>query len=1056
MAGLCGAFRVRVRLLGPLEVVVDGTPATLGGPRPRALVALLALSAGTAVSTRGLVDTLWDGEPPATATNTVQVYVSRLRRALCPQAAESPLRATPGGYLLAIPPDAVDALCFDRLAVQGHTLLATGDAAAAAQALDGALALWRGQALPDLVGLSGAQGRIARLAARHLAARVDRIDAELLLGRPASVLPELEELVHRHPLDEGLVGRLMTALYRAGRQADALAVYAAAVSRLADELGIDPGPQLRQLHGEVLRHELPAAPALPHGAPQPAPGAGPERAARPRGGDAGAGRDAPRPAVSALLRAHGPLVGRRDELDRALALLADPQVRLVTLLGPGGTGKTRLALELARLLAAPGDATAAREVAVVPLAAVTDSGELLAETCRALDATPGWAGEPLLDVAVRALAGRRAVLVLDNLEQLADEPTLVQDLVTLIDLVPDLSVLCTSRTVLHLRGEHLLPLDPLPLPEVTAGDVEAVLRSDAVRLFRDRATAALPAFAVTADNAAAVAAVCRMLDGLPLALELAAARIRVLGPEEMLQRVGGRLKLLTGGARDLPDRHRSMRAALDWSAQLLDPDETRVFAELSVFSGGWTVEAAEAVCGAGCRTDGEDTGGDVLDIVARLVDKSLVAAGNTGRLSMLETIRDYAAELLAARPAAAPVRDRHARHYAELAEELGPQCRTSPDSSTRARLDAESGNLAVALEHAAATGDGVLLGRLVLGLLDYWFFSGRIAQADRWLRAAQAAQVPPQTQTRLLLYAGSLAFVEGDLARAVPAFRAAVTAARELGDTLLSARALAACGAAARHGGDLEQALALVEEALGLARRAGLEAMIPQLENELGEVLDGLGRPLDAAPLFEAYHRNSLIDGDRSNLAWACANLALQAHERGRPEQGVELAAAAMRAADEGGSAPVRGDARAVAGLLALSRGEGEGALALLREALGLTHSAGLLLALPDTVSLLGAALLQLGRPELAARTLSTGRAWREARGLAVNGRLAAQVIAAAQARVADVLPADVLAQQVAGGERVPYGWVQALDVPPERAVVDLRDAVATRAGERPAQPTAE
>lgn len=1067
MASLRDVSRVDVRLLGPLEILVDGTPAALGGPHPRALMALLALSAGTAVSTSRLVDLLWNGNPPPTAANTVQVYVSRLRRALRPPDTDPPLHATRGGYVLAVPVEAVDALRFDRLATDGHTLLAAGDAEGATVALDAALELWRGPALPDLAGLTGVEGQKARLSARHLAARIDRIDVEMLGERHAQVLPELEELLHRHPLDEGLVARLMTALYRSGRQADALAAYTAAVTRLADELGIDPGPQLRQTHTDILRQEVPPAstgasrpepqrtgppttgpahtrPAHTEPAPTRPPNtrppntrpvntrpphtepacaepacAEPTRAEPTRAGrsDAAIGGH---PEAAAPLRVHDPLVGRRRELLHVLGLLGDPQIRLITLLGPGGTGKTRLALEVARLLATPGGDAPDREVAVVPLAAVSDSSELLAATCRALDAVPGWAGEPLLDVAVRALAGRQAVLVLDNLEQLAPDPVLVEDLVALLDGVPDLTVVCTSRTVLHLRGEHLLPLDPLPLPELAADGAELVLRSDAVRLFRDRAAAVLPEFEVTEANAAAVAGVCRMLDGLPLALELAAARIRVLPPEGMLRRVGQRLRLLSGGARDLPDRHRSMRATLDWSARLLEPDEARLFAQLSVFSGGWTVEAAEAVC---------DVGGDVLELVAQLVDKSLVATGGD-RMSMLETVREYAAELLLEQGGAGTVQGRHARYYADLAEHLGPQCRISPDCSTRARLDAESGNLAAALEHAATCRDGALLGRLVLGLLDYWFFSGRIGRADRWMRAVQAARVPPQTQTRLQLSAGSLAFVEGDLARAVPAFAAAVRASHELGDTLLAARSLAASGAAARHGGDLEGALELVEQALALARTAGLGAMIPQLENELGEVLDGLGRPEEAAPLFEAYHRRSLLDDDHSNLAWACGNLAVQAQERGDTARAEELAAAAIQAADEGGSAPVRGDSRAVAGLLALTRGDAARALPLLGESLGLTQSAGLLLALPDTVSLLGAALLESGRAAAAARALATGRAWRQARGLAVNGRLVARTIAVAEQRVAHVLVADVHAEESARGSRAPYGWVLELDVP--------------------------
>lgn len=1065
MAGPSDAPRVSVRLLGPLEVRVDGAVVDVGGPRARSVLALLALSAGTALTTRRLVEVLWDTAPPQAAANTVQVYVSRLRRALCPPGMESPLRTVPGGYLLALPPEAVDVLAFEGLTEQGHALLTAGDAAGAIRTLARSLALWRGPALPDLAEVAGGAAVLARVEARRLAATIDRIDADLRLGGHVRVLPELQELVRLRPLDEGLVARLMMTLYRCGRQGEALEAYTKVSRRLADELGVDPGPQLREVHGEVLRHELAPAPpvtapadalptgtaptgALPTGTaptgPLPtgtiptelAPEADPGDASVPGTvpGATPGGRIGPGPA--AFVPPWGPLIGRRDELTRALELVADPAVRLVTLVGPGGTGKTRLAQELAAVLSgtatsacpeaerSPGDG--ARMVTLVGLAAVRDAGELPVEVCRVLDAAPGWAGEPLLDVAVRALAGHRAVLVLDNVEQMADGPALGPDLDDLLSGAADLTVVCTSRSALRLRGEYLLPLEPLPLPEVGAADVDAVLRSDAVRLFRARAAAAWPSFEVTEENAPAVAQVCRMLDGLPLALELAAARIRVLPPGQMLARVGRRLQLLTGGGRDLPERHRSMRAALDWSAQLLDPVEATVFAQLSVFAGGWTVEAAEAVCRPG---DAEEDG-EVVDVLARLADRSLVAGDGNGRLSMLETIRDYAADVLAADGDADRVRDRHAHYYADLAEELGPQCRTYPDSTTRSRLDAEAANLAAALDHAQASGDVALLGRLVLGLLDYWFFSGRIAQADRWLGAATATPLPPDLRTRLRLYAGSLAFIAADLARAAPSFEEAVAAARELGDTALLARSLAGLGATARFGGDLERALVLVREALDLAEGAGLDAMVPQLRNEVGELLDASGRPAEATPLFEDYRRQALLDGDRSNLAWACANLALQAQERAGPQRASKLVAEALAAADEGGAAPVRGDVRVVAGLLALRAGQPERALGLLREGLDLVHGSGLLLSVADTVSLIGAACTGLGLAEDGARLLATGRTWRRVRGLTANGRTMAAAITEAERLTTAALPAEALSWAEELGGRVPYGWVHTLDVP--------------------------
>jgi predicted ATPase/DNA-binding SARP family transcriptional activator len=1077
-----------VRLLGPLEVLLDGRPVQLGGQRPRALISLLALSAGTAVSTGRLVDAIWDGDPPQAAANTVQVYVSRLRRALAGPDRSSVLQSSAAGYTLDVPEDAVDVNRFERLVAEGHARLQAGDAAGASRALRAALDLWRGPAVPDLTGLRVAEGLVARLDARRLAAQVDLVDADAALGRHAEIVPELQELVRLHPLDEGLVIRLMTALYRSGRQADALAAYAEAAGRLDDELGVEPGPQLRQIHTAVLRHEVPdtAAPAQPGaqaaagpGRADPSPPApalpaqpgtassaqpgtassagasGPLHTSRSDGasGPDGASDDAASAAGTAdggscevggdpartpfigLPRSRTALIGRSAELARALELLADPQIRLVTLLGPGGTGKTRLATEIAARLAQYPASQLPGGVAFVPLSGVDEPSELLAEVCRALDAAPAWAEEPLLDVAVRALGRGRTVLVLDNLEQLVDGPEALDAVAALLDRLPELTVVCTSRTVLHLRGEHRLTLDPLPLPDPDeSDDVETVLRSDAVRLFRERAAAVLPDFEITRDNAHAVADICRMLDGLPLALELAAARVRLLAPDQMVTRMAKRLQLLSGGARDLPERQRSMRAALDWSAQLLDPDESRLFAQLSVFGVGWTVEAAEAVCDVGDE--------DVLDLLARLVDKSLVVATGSGRLTMLQTIRDYAAEQLSNGLEAGPVRDRHAHYYADLAERLGPQIRTSPDAATRSRLDAEAANFVVALEHAAGTGDGALLARLVVGLLDYWFFSGRLGQADRWVRAAQSAQMPHTVQARLLMSVGSFALIQGDLARAVPAFEGALHAARDLGDHLLTARSLAACSTAARFSGRLDAALEYLDEALASVRVGGPQALLPQLENERGEVLDGLGRPEEARPLFEAYRHHALADGDRSNLAWANVNLALQALERGEGEAARRLADSALQAADDGGAAPVRADVRTAVGLIELRLGDAPLALPLLRQALELTHSAGQLLTVADLVSLTGAAFLQVGEAPVAARLLAAGRAWRRLRGLAVVGRPAQQTIDQAEAEVGASLTPAVLARETERGSTVPYGWLSALSLP-DGPVVDLRDAFA-------------
>jgi predicted ATPase/DNA-binding SARP family transcriptional activator len=1030
--------RLEIRLLGPLEARIDEVPVGIGGQRPRALLAVLALSAGAGVSTERLIDTIWDDAPPAGAANSVQVYVSRLRKTLQPTGQEPILRSVAGGYLLDIPRDAIDVLHFERLAAAGHDALSVGDAQAAAQLLSDALSLWRGPALADLEGAT-ALGLVARLEARRLATRMDLVDAEIALGQHTRAIPELEELVRLHPLDEGLVRRLMTALYLSGRQADALAAYTTAAHRLADELGVDPGPDLRQAHGEVLRHEMtaPKPPAASALSSMPGGTAGGPAAAH--GTPSPTGRDDRTREREILLRPRGNLIGRQEELVQVLRLLGDPEVRLVSLLGPGGMGKTRLALAVAEAI--NGDSGAATPVAVVvPLSTVTDDGELLASICQTVGAEPEWAGQPTFDVIVRGLAGRRMVLVLDNLEQLIDSPGTLEDVMGLLDQLPLLTVLCTSRVALRLGRERQVVLGPLSLPELADDSIDGVRGSAAVQLFQDRASAVVPGFEVTVGNARAVAEICRLLDGQPLALELAAARTRMLPPEEMVQRSGQLLALLTGGGRDLPERQRSMRAALDWSAQLLDPAEAEAFAQLSVFSGGWTLAAAEAVCAADV---------DLLEVLARLVDKSLVAADTSGRLFMLETVQEYAAERLAALgpDQVSAAKHRHAEVYADLAAELGPQFRTSPSPWWPPQIDAEAGNFSAALEWALRNGDDANLGRMVLGLIDYWFFTGRIVQAERWLAAADRADLPMEIRIRLGLSTGGMAFVHGDVERAGPAFAASVETARRLGDHLLLARSLTMSSLAARHSGRLDEALALIDEAITAARAGAradpesaerLDGLVFQLGNERGEILEGLGRSDEARTHFEAYRQQSVEIGDHGNLAWALGNIAMNESERGQPKRALEYAHDAVRAADEDDSMQVRADARGVAGLVELMHGEPARAVGLLAESVRLTHSTGQLLTLPDGVSLLGAALLQAGDLPGAARMLAAGQAWRSAKGLAIVGRLADRAINQAHDDLAALPLSQVVKAESARGAAIPYGRIGPLELPES---VDLRDA---------------
>lgn len=1042
---------MEVDLLGPLEVRVEGRQVPAGGARQRAVLALLALSVGAAVPPARMIDSLWDGDPPPTAANTLQVYMSRWRRQMANGASRTPLRTVSGMYVLDLPDAAVDARRFELAADEGRALLHAGDPRSASDRLRAGLRLWRSDSLPEMAVSATGQAELARLEARRLAALADRIDADALLGRHAELVPELQGLVLRYPLDERFVAQLMTALYRDGQQAEALAAYAATADRLVEELGVDPGPALRALHGRVLRQDLATMAARPLNtgaislavrpaknggrggvalaAPvraiptQSGPGAALATGSIARIGD-GEGGPPAQPGTAGSGPASSPesLVGRRTELTAALDLLRRPEVRLVTLLGPGGAGKTRLAGEIARLRGLD----RSMRVAFVPLAAVRHPAGIVREICRVLGAGADWAGEPALDVAARALDGQPALLVLDNLEQLVGAG--LDPVRQFLEKLPQVTVLATSRAVLKLPGERLLLLGPLP-------------EADAVRLFTERARVVLPGFRVSEENARAVAALCRALDGLPLALELAAARVRVLPPEEILRRLDRRLELLAGGDARLPERQRSMWAALDWSAQLLDPAELRVFGQLSVFAGGWTLDAAEAVCRS------EEPGTPVVDVLGRLADKSLVVADGTGRLGMLETVRDYAREVLAAHPSTAgATRDRHADHYAALAERVGPQVRgwlTAATGSPRAVLDSESGNFAAALHHVAGDGerpaDGERLGRLVAGLLDHWFATGRVRMADRWLRAARAAEMSPGLRARLMLSFGNLAVIRGDLDAANEALLEAGS-----GDPALAVRAAAVQGVAARYRGRTEEALTHLAGALERLEAANLPevdavALERALENELGEVLSELGRVDEAVALWQDCRRWAAAADNPGHLAYPLVNLARAALDAGRSGAADDLIAEALAAAEASETIPVLADVMAAAGLVDLRSGQRGRAVTRLRRAVQMAHDCGQMLSLPETVGLLGAALLD-DEPAVATRLLAASRAWRAVRGLSLVNGAAREVIEKAETEL--LLGASPLEQ--ARGERVPFGSLRGLtmlDPGLRRAprVIDLR-----------------
>ncbi|GIG00329.1 AfsR/SARP family transcriptional regulator [Catellatospora citrea] len=748
---------MRVGILGPLEVHLAGEPVEVAGARLRALLIRLAVDAGRTVPVNALADALWGETLPADPANAVQTLVSRLRRAL-PDGAVS---FGPGGYRLEIVPESVDALHFEELARRGRTALAAGHPAEAADLLGRALALWRGDALAEVADVAYAGAAAARWEELRLLAIEDRIEAELAVSAPDRVVPELERLVADQPLRERPRALLIRALHAAGRTADALAAYADFRGRLAGELGVDPSAELRQLHLAVLRDEPAARTSFtPPGTMRTAPerpgmaqtsltppgttwiSPEPSGMATPSG-MVGASSEQPGAFVTGppmrrdnLRTALTSFVGRAEELDRIARMLTGS--RLVTLVGPGGAGKTRLSLTAAARQHADDPAL---RVCLVELAPVTDPVTLVQALLGALDLREsGYLdnGQPVLprDATSRlvdALSAEDVLLVLDNCEHLVEPvATLAEELLT---RCPRLRVLATTREPLNILGEALCPVSPLALPE-PAASVAGALAYPVVQLLRDRAAAVRPDFAVTDDNVADVVEICRRLDGLPLAVELAAARLRFMSPAHLADRLGDRFRLLTGGSRTAMARHRTLRAVVAWSWDLLLEPERLLIERLSVFPAGATRDSAAGVC-----ADDRVPAADVADLLDALVDKSLLQVTGDGepRYRMLDTIREYGLERLADTDLPR-VRAAHTAYFLALAEQAEPHLRGAEQLHWIRLVSAERDNMLAALHAAVDAGDADTAVRLVAALGLYWTVLGANAEAASWL--GQALAVP--------------------------------------------------------------------------------------------------------------------------------------------------------------------------------------------------------------------------------------------------------------------------------------------------------------------------
>ena len=828
------ATNPQFRLLGPLAVSVDGEPLALGGQKRRALLAALLLEANRIVSRDRLIDALWGEEPPDTARNTIQVYVSQLRKLL----PEGTLETAPPGYRLAVDPEAIDLFRFIQLTQQARAALTVGNASDAAETLREALALWRGPALADLAWEPLAQGEVVRLEELRLAALEDRIDADLALGRHGQLIGELESLVAEHPLRERLRGQLMLSLYRSGRQADALAVYQRARKALVDELGIEPGEALRKLERAILAQDPSLEP--------PVTGMSPRRL--------------PTPAT--------PLLGRERELAALADVVRDDTTRLVTLTGTGGIGKTRLGLELVQRLAPEFQHGAA----VTPLATTRDPALVARAILDTLEIPE--VGQDADELLAKTLADSELLLLVDNFEQVLPAAATIAQLLT---GAPGVKVIVTSRAPLHVAAEREYPVPPL------ADD-------EAAELFVSRAQAADPNFELSEKNAAAVAELCARLDGLPLAIELAAARTKLLPPATLLSRLGNRLELLAEGRRDAPHHQQTLRMTFDWSYDLLDQNAQRLFAQLAVFAGGCTLASAEAVCD-----------GAVLETLGALVDESLVRRRDT-RFSMLEIVREYALERLSDSGESEEVRRRHLAYFVELAEEANPALSKGDDQiEWFARLEDEHDNLRAALAFALYSGDASSALRLGVGIRRFWQIHGYLAEGREGLEAAiaLAPDEPSELRADAFNMIGILAAEQGEWDTSRANFNAALDDARAVESTRVISSALVNLGNMAAYSRDLDAARYLYKESIEYFESLGdLRGQALAKEN-----IGLMALTADDVPEAVSWLRAALElareAGDDRETAAAARSLAAATIELGESAQASELLSESLALARE-------------------------------------------------------------------------------------------------------------------------------------------------------------
>jgi predicted ATPase/DNA-binding SARP family transcriptional activator len=881
---------VAFRVLGPVEAVRDDGPLPLGGPRQRTLLALLLTRPGRIVLVDELLHAIWVAGPPDRADTTIRTYVSRLRRAL---AGAATIEAGSSGYAIHADPETIDAVVFDDLVRMADEDLAGGNARLAATRLAGALALWRGRAFGDLADEGLLRMEAERLDHLRLHAAEQRFEAELLLGHAGRLVDDIEVAVTQNPYRERLWRLLMLALYHSGRQVDALAAYGRARRMLDEQLGIDPSPELQSLEGQILRQEL-------------LPLASDER------------RDnAPIPQTS--------FIGRDTELAELERRMREG--RLITLTGPGGVGKTRLALEVAHKsveLAHDG-------VLFVDLSVIGSSDDVAGAAARA-QMVREQAGVAPLEAVTLQLRHLQVIVVVDNCEHVREGAALLAE--ALLARCPEVRVIATSRIVLGIAGESEFVVAPLGVPAENAS-IPELQASEAVRLLVDRVVATSGRSVSDGANLLEAARISRDLDGLPLAIELAAARSKAMSLGEIAERLDDRFRFLVSWRRVSAARHQTLRHAIDWSYDLLADEDKSLFARLAVFVGGCTLEAIDELA--------------TVDSITRLVDASLVVAmpsesGGPTRYRMLETLRTYAEARLVESGGLRPAREAHAEHFRRLAERAEPELSGAEQAAWFARLNDEHANFQAALAFLAedATNLDSLL-EFTVALTRFWYVRGHLREARRALEVAlrEAPYAPTALRRRALTAAASVALLQGDYTDATHFAEASLAAARETGEQRLVANGLSNLGAILLAAGTNDRAAQMLEQAVELARTVEDSRILALALNNLGDYALTVGDYERAQPLFAESLALLRERGDTANVARSLFNLGAVALKLDRPAESEQRLREGLTAARDAGDKEDLSWILLGLAAVAASKSEAERAGALLGASSGLLREMG-------------------------------------------------------------------------------------------------------------------